>query len=920
MSPLFPVAEIISFWGVFWVDVSTESSAESAFLHIAKQLQIQAQKYEDAVMGLANTQHPWLLVLDNADEPDRDYQDYFPTGNGGVVILTSRNDECSEYATPEKCINLDGLSDDEACELLLRATKIPHDQYKTLEHDAREVAALLRSHPLALIQAASYISRGHSTLAEYPGVFAQRRRQLLEFRPKQAQSRYGDVYATFEASAELLHSIGAENATNTKSATDKKSATDALQLLPVLATFDSNRLPLPLFEAGWEVARDWKANFSAPGQDGDDDDDDEDTLRITPWHTSRLLPLMQVDADQWDSFRLIEAINLLKGFSLVSTDTHNSFMSVSMHPLVHAWARDRQDSMEQDKSWVTTGCLIGMFRDDDEFWLRHSRQLRLHLHAFTGWDTSKLFECYPPKKITTILLKCGALLYDMHDSAKVHALMQGLFGHLELDMRTVKGEWIDLYELAARNLERSGKSKEAILLLDQIVSFREQRLPEDDADLLRVQHELASACQANGQIQEAISLFLRVVKIRKKTLREDHPNRLASQHQLASAYQANGQAQEAIVLLEQVVKIKEQTLRKDHPRRLASQHQLAAAYQTNGRVQEAIVLLKQVVEIGEQTLREDHPNRLASQHELAGAYQANGQAQEAIVLLKQVVEIREQTLREDHPDRLASQHELASAYRANGQVQVAIVLLKQVNKIQEQILREDHPDRLASQHELAVAYQANRQVQEAIVLLEQVVKIKEQTLREDHPDRLASQQELASAYQANGQVQVAIVLLEQVVKIKEQTLKEDHPSRLASQHELARAYQANGQVQVAIVLLEQVVKIKEQTLREDHPDRSVSQHELAVYYWEVGHRNVAHDMMAHVVKMRRQVLRENHPDRINSENWLDMFQKELYGTEVEQTMTSSPGSAGLGCIDAARKQHHKLSHFFSSMIHRGLGG
>jgi NB-ARC domain len=168
------------FWGVFWVDVSSETLAESGFLDIAGRLQIPAQTLEAARQGLANIKERWLLILDNADDPKVDYQRYFPTGSWGVVMLTSRNDECHQYAT-EKAFTLDGLSHDEARELLLKAARAPPAQRSTVEGDAQAVVSLLRSHPLALIQAGSYVSRGHCTLAEYPGVFAQQRKRLLAF-------------------------------------------------------------------------------------------------------------------------------------------------------------------------------------------------------------------------------------------------------------------------------------------------------------------------------------------------------------------------------------------------------------------------------------------------------------------------------------------------------------------------------------------------------------------------------------------------------------------------------------------------------------------------------------------------------------------------------------------------------------------
>jgi Tetratricopeptide repeat len=537
------------FWGVFWVDVSTTYLAESAFLDIASQLQIPAQTWEDGRQGLANTQHPWMLVLDNADDPRVDYQRYIPAGPSGMVMLTLRNEQCKRYAT-KKYIPLDGLSDIEARELLLRAADVPLDQRPKLRDDAHIVISLLRSHPLALILAGSYVSRGHCTLAQYPGVFTQHRQRLLTFELTQAQSRYRDVYSTFEASADILQSSTTE------------SAADALQLLPVLATCGPGRLPLPLFEAGWKGAQSISPSTR---------DDNDDAIRLTPWHVAHLPPLMQTDANMWDSFRLIEAISLLKAFSLVSTDIHSGFLSVSMHPLTHAWARDRQEIPEQNESWVTTGCLVALSSEDDIFWGRHRRQLQPHVQALTAWEVSKMFSSEPVMKITCILMKCGRLLYDMRDDAKVFVLMQSLLLHLGLDRQTVNRRWLGVYELTASNLINYGKSKEAVSLLEQ------------------------------------------VVKIRQQTLAEDHPARLASQHVLAGAYRANGLVSKAVSLLEQVIKIHEQTLAEDHPARLTSQHALAMAYQDLGRRDTALQMMKHVVKICRQVLDEQHPTRKGSE-------------------------------------------------------------------------------------------------------------------------------------------------------------------------------------------------------------------------------------------------------------------------------------------------------------------
>jgi hypothetical protein len=494
------------------------------------------------------------------------------------------------------------------------------------------VVSLLQSHPLALIQAGAYVSRGHCTLAEYPLVFAQQRQRLLTFRPAQAQSRYRDIYATFEASADILQLSPTE------------SAADALQLLPVLAICGPSRLPLPLFEAGWKGAQSISSRNAG----------DNDIIKLTPWYISHLLPLLQTDANAWDSFRLIEAINLLKAFSLVSTDRYDGFLSVSMHPLTHAWARDRQEMAEQHDSWVTTGCLVAISRGNRDFWRQHKRQLQPHVQVLIAWEINRMFTSEPLVEITSILINCGWLLYDMRDDIKLFVLMQSLFTYLSLDPRTVDRDWLAVYDLTACNLVNYGKVKDAVSLLEQ------------------------------------------VVKIREQTLAEDHPSRLASQHALARAYQANGQVKEAVSLLEQVVKIWEQTLAEDHPSRLASQHTLAGAYQANGQVKEAVLLLEQVVKIREQTLAEDYPSRLASQHELAGAYKANGQVKEAVSLLEQVVKIEEQTLVEDHPDRLASRYNLGIMYWDLGRRNAALQMMKHVVEIYRQVLDEHHPARIGS--------------------------------------------------------------------------------------------------------------------------------------------------------------------------------------------------------------------------------
>jgi hypothetical protein len=427
------------FWGVFWIDASTTDGAERSFLDVAQRLSIPAQTWEDACLSIANLKHPWLLVLDNADDPGVDFQDYFPSGTLGVILLTSRNEECQQYATA-KSISLKGLYDWEARELLLKAARVPSDRFSVLEDDAKMAAGLLQFHPLALIQAGAYVSRGHCTLAEYPRMYEGQRQRLLKFRPTQARSRYRDVYATFEVSAAFLKTSMTE------------AARDALQLLPLLAVCGPSRLPLSLFEAGWKGAK-------RVSPDMDNNDEDDEVLLLTPWHVAHVPLLLNAVSDTWDSFRLVEAVSLLKAFSLVSTDTYNGSLSVSMHPLVHAWARDRQDDAEQHQHWLQMGCVLALAYSEGS-WQAHRRQLQSHIEALTAWEVGTMFGAEPPMLVTHVLVNCGWLLNEMRADAKLFMLMMTIFTRLGLDWAKVEQSWIGIYNLLTRNLVHHGKIKE----------------------------------------------------------------------------------------------------------------------------------------------------------------------------------------------------------------------------------------------------------------------------------------------------------------------------------------------------------------------------------------------------------------------------------------------------------------------------
>ena len=99
---------------------------------------------------------------------------------------------------------LDDLEPELAQKLLLRATYLTKSRWIEKEKAAMAVVKILGSYTLAIIQAGAFVRQKLCTLEEYPTLFQQQKGQLLKFQSKQNLSTYGNVYATFEVSAEHL--------------------------------------------------------------------------------------------------------------------------------------------------------------------------------------------------------------------------------------------------------------------------------------------------------------------------------------------------------------------------------------------------------------------------------------------------------------------------------------------------------------------------------------------------------------------------------------------------------------------------------------------------------------------------------------------------------------------------------------------
>ncbi len=159
---------------------------------------------------LSNTSESWALILDNADDPHLDISPYFPVGNRGIVLITTRNPECQIHATVGS-YELGAMEPDEAATLILKTTEVSDQSDKSIRKSAGRVVTTLAYLALTTVQAGAVIRPGRCEMEEYCTLYYRRRRELLNQKAVQdgEDHRY-TVYTTWDVSLKMIEEMSSE--------------------------------------------------------------------------------------------------------------------------------------------------------------------------------------------------------------------------------------------------------------------------------------------------------------------------------------------------------------------------------------------------------------------------------------------------------------------------------------------------------------------------------------------------------------------------------------------------------------------------------------------------------------------------------------------------------------------------------------
>ena len=358
---------------VFWIEAGSKESIERDYVQIYQLLYSrqtnagqEVVKVEDAVPAVKRWFHSyegrWLMVLDGADAIDNDRDksyidlEYFiPDAPEVYIVITSRSSTAKEITTLD-AVEVAEMEPPEAIELFQRYAKI-REKGQDIATEVAQIVKELGYLALAITPAGSYVSvtpRLWSDIERYLPEYRQRRRELLQRRPKQHVHQYREsVLSTWEISFEAIENHNPA----------------AARLLSLLAFVNFEDIFLGLFD------RDGAGILaSAPTRVAE--------LSEAITSSNKTWQSFLFSGQQWTVYELESAFETLQSYSLIQWKPDQK--SYAMHKLVHAWGQDR---LETDRQRQLSSLALELMADataEDQIDPSHQLRLVPHLMASFG--------------------------------------------------------------------------------------------------------------------------------------------------------------------------------------------------------------------------------------------------------------------------------------------------------------------------------------------------------------------------------------------------------------------------------------------------------------------------------------------------------------------------------------------------------
>lgn len=743
---------------VWWIAAEQQTLVLQSLFELGRRLglpqtQDMRQTATMVMDALATTKLRWLLVYDNALEPN-DVTGLVPS-SGGHVILTSRN---QTWASVWDAIEVDVFDRPESVELIRKRGDV------ITREDAEKLAEKLGDLPLALDQAASWQQATRMPVSEYLELFDHHVRELLdEGRP----ASYPMTVAAFvnlafeklrvDAPAvaqllELFAFLGAEPLSVSLLRSAKNSAVSQPLAGVLRDSIKLNRTIRALRQYGLaKVGGDQSIQVHRLVQlvirEGLSDDLAEQSRRNAQAILSAANPEAPDDSSSWPTYAQIEPHLQLAG-------------------LVDSQLRDAHQAVIDQIRYLY---IIG---DADG-------SCRLGEIAVDAWRKNRTAPNLGPSGGHTLLAMrhLANALRETGRTERARKLNDEAVRGFEQNPEYGRLHEHTLYTLSniGADLRIAGDLNGALASEDDTVERHRAAYGDDDPETLRILGNRAVSLRLLSRFDEAHGADQQAISRLRDLFGDSHWRTLAAQANLARDLYGLGRYEEALALLQRIVPLQHSVLGERHPYTLLAIRTLGVALRKSGAYAEALPYARNNYRDVTARYGTDHENALSAAVTLANTLRALGQAGEARNLATGALTTYRRVFGDEHPLTLAAATNTAIVHRALGEHREAFDLDNQTFQALTRTLGENHGYTLcaASNHanNLAQAHDATA----ARDLSEKTLDLSRSARGRRHPYTLSCAVNTAFDRIATGDAVSGQALLDETIVALSEILGPDHP-------------------------------------------------------------------------------------------------------------------------------------------------
>jgi tetratricopeptide (TPR) repeat protein len=587
------------FTAIFWIDASSPNTVAQSYTNIAQvisKVKVNPANSEaniHLVKNIISTRTTaWLLVFDNFDEPKAFSQNplkgYFPQGNKGLIVLTSRYAESDRLGYS---VSLSDMLEEEALELLFRSSKREKNDKNIAE--GKKIVNRLGRLALAVDQAGAYI-KGRIQFDAFLDHFKHRQEDVLRKTPaiwdyqrqrNEAEAKHLlSVATTWELSFDQI----AKNFENESELKSKQ------HLLTLSAFFSSQNISEELFQNSYEsYMPPWMATFVHEGT--------------------------------WDTYKYLDVVTELRNLYLIREyDSQTRGTSFSLHPLIQDWVKLRLDPQDRRAYATESMLLLFHYLDSQKIYttLQTRRTVLSHLDAALENDRSYL--CggirLGESSLKGAALRFAGVLSQHGRYREAERLYERVLEGNEKQPGVDSPETLKTVMYLAEIYVDLGKYEEAEQHYERVLKEREKQPGPEHLDTLGTMQNLAAVYAKQKRYEEAEQLFNKVLKEKEKQLGPENLITLTTVYNMATVYRNQRRYGDAKRLFGRVLKGREEQLGPENFSTIVTVYELALVCDDQAQYEDAERLYERALEQMEEQLGLENPHTVKIMVKLMESY------------------------------------------------------------------------------------------------------------------------------------------------------------------------------------------------------------------------------------------------------------------------------------------------------------